>query len=84
MQSSNNLSFDPQKTDVDGKIDLVLTLGNMLGQEGTAKVDKFIKTMLTLIQTHLVTEKTWATVTKKATELQRLCKQHQFLAFIPT
>ena len=30
LQSWNNLSFDPQKTDIDEQIDLVLTLGNML------------------------------------------------------
>ena len=30
LQSWNNLSFDPQKTDIDEEIDLVLTLGNML------------------------------------------------------
>ena len=30
LQLWNNLSFDPQKTDIDEKIDLVLTLGNML------------------------------------------------------
>ena len=30
LQWRNNLSFDPQKTDIDEQIDLVLTLGNML------------------------------------------------------
>ena len=30
LQSWNNLSFNPQKTDTDEQIDLVLTLGNML------------------------------------------------------
>ena len=30
LQLWNNLSFDPQKTDIDEQIDLVLTLGNML------------------------------------------------------
>ena len=32
LQSWNNLSFDPQKTDIDEQIDLLLTLGNMLQQ----------------------------------------------------
>ena len=67
----------------------------MLGQEETSKVDKFIETMPTLIQMHLVIEKTWDTVTKKAKELEhiiqnvthqllhlQLCKQQQFLACI--
>ena len=72
LQSWNNLSFDPQKTVVDEQIDLVFTLGNMLGQEEGAKVDKFIETMPTLIQTHWVTEKTWAGVTKKVKELEHI------------
>ena len=58
LQSWNNLSFYPQKTDVDEQIDLVFTLGDMLGQQERAKLDKLIETMPTLIQTHLVTEKT--------------------------
>ena len=74
LQSQNNLSFDSQKTDVDEQIDLVFTLGDMLGQEG-AKVDKLIKTMPILIQTHLVTEKTWAAVTKKAKELKHIIQK---------
>ena len=32
LQSWNILTFDPQKTDVDEHIDLINTLGNMLGQ----------------------------------------------------
>ena len=75
MQSWNNFSFDPQKTDVDEQIDLVFTLGDMLGQEEGAKVDKFFETMTTLIQTHLVTEKTWASVTKKAKELEHIIQK---------
>ena len=30
LQLWNNLSFDPQNTDIDEEIDLVLMLGNML------------------------------------------------------
>ena len=54
LQLWNNLSFDPQKTDTDEKIDLVSTLGNMLGQDEQAKMEKFIETMPTIIQTHLI------------------------------
>ena len=38
LQSWNNLSFDPQKTDIDEQIDLVSTLGYMLGQDEQAKM----------------------------------------------
>ena len=44
--------FDPQKTDIDEKIDLVLTLGNMLQKDEQAKMKKFIETMPTIIRTH--------------------------------
>ena len=37
LQSWNNLSFDPQKTDIDEQIDLILTLGNMLQQDKKVK-----------------------------------------------
>ena len=47
----------------------------MLGQEKGAKVDEFIETMPKLIQTHLVTEKTWAAVTKKAKELEHIIRK---------
>ena len=40
----DNLSFDPQKTDIDEQIDLVLTLGNMLQQDEQAKMEQFIET----------------------------------------
>ena len=40
LQLWNNLSFDPQKTDVDEHIDLVATLGNMLKQDGTCENGK--------------------------------------------
>ena len=48
LQSWNNLSFDPQNTDIDEQIDLVLTLGNMLQQDKHSKMEKFIETMATL------------------------------------
>ena len=54
LQSWNVLQFDPQKTDVDEHIDLINTLGDMIGQKDEAKMEKFIDTMPTIIQTHLV------------------------------
>ena len=42
LQSWNNLSFDPQKIDIDEEIDLVLMLGNMLQQDEHSKMKKFI------------------------------------------
>ena len=37
LQLWNNLSFDPQKTNIDKQIDLVSTLGYMLGQDEQKK-----------------------------------------------
>ena len=51
LQSWNNLSFDPQNTDIDEQIDLVLTSGNMLQQDEQSKMEKFIETMPTIIHT---------------------------------
>ena len=51
-QLSNNLSFDPQKNGIDEQIDFILTLGNMLQQDEHAKMEKFIETMTTIIQTN--------------------------------
>ena len=59
LQSWNNLSFDSQKTDIDEQIDLVLTLGNMLQQDEQAKMEKFIETMFTIIQMHLIIASNW-------------------------
>ena len=70
LQSWNNLSFDPQKTDIDEQIDLVLI--NMLQQDEQAKMEKFIETMPTIIQTHLIIEPNWAEVTKKAKNLEHI------------
>ena len=64
LQLWNNLSFDPQKADIDEQIDLVLTLGNVL-QDKQVKMEKFIETMPTIIQTHLIIEPNWAEVTRK-------------------
>ena len=48
------------------------TLGDMLGQNKESKMDKFIDTMPTLIQTHLITGANWAEVTKNAKELEHI------------
>ena len=60
LQSWNILTFDPQKMDVDEHVDLINTLGDMLGQTKESKRDKFIDTMPTIIQMHLITEKNLA------------------------
>ena len=72
LQLWNNLSFDPKKTDIDEQIDLVLALGNMLKQDEQAKMDKFIETVPTIIQTHLITVLNWEEVTKKAKNLEHI------------
>ena len=69
------LTFDPQKMDVDEHIDLVDTLGNMLGQKDESKKDKFIDTMPTIIQMHLITEKDWPKTNKKAKELEHIIRK---------
>ena len=43
--------------DIDEHIDLINTLGDMLGQTEESKREMFIDTMPTIIQTHLITEK---------------------------
>ena len=75
LQSWNILTFDPQKMDVDEHIGLINTLGNMLGQNEESKRDKFIDTMPTIIQTHLITEKTWEETTDKAKELEHIIRK---------
>ena len=85
LQSWNILMFDPQKTDVDEHIDLINTLGDMLGQKEESKKDKFIDTMPTIIQMHLITEKTWADTTKKVKELEHIIRKCDPLAAaVPT
>ena len=72
LQLWNNLSFDPQKTDIDEQIDLILTLGNMLNQDEQAKMDKFIEAMPTIIQTYIIIAPNWEEVTKKAKNLEHI------------
>ena len=66
LQSWNILSFDPKKTDVDEHVDLINTLGDMVDQKEETKKEKFIETMPTMIQTHLIICKDWADVKDKA------------------
>ena len=69
LQSWNILSFNPKTTDVDEHIDLINTLGDMVDQKEETKKEKFIETMPTMIQTHLITCKDWATVKDTAKSL---------------
>ena len=62
----NILSFDPNKTDVDEYIDLINTLGDMVDQKEEVKMEKFIETMPTMIQTHLIICKALAETKDKA------------------
>ena len=59
LQSRNILSFDPKNTDVDEHIDLINALGDMVDQKEEAKKEKFIETMPTMIQMHLIICKDW-------------------------
>ena len=47
----------------------------MLGQTVESKMEKFIDTMPTIIQTHVITCKTWAKTTKKANELEHIIRR---------
>ena len=47
----------------------------MLGQKDVAKMEKYIDTMPTIIQTHLVTCGTWANTTKKAKKLGHIIRK---------
>ena len=80
LQSWNILVSDPQKTDVDEHIDLINTLGDMLGQTTESKMEKFIDTMPTIRQTHLITEKTWKKTTDKVKELEHTIRKCDPLA----
>ena len=66
--------------DVDEYIDLINTLGDILGQKAESKKDKFIDAMPTIIQMHLITEKDWAVETKEAKELEHIIRKCDPLA----
>ena len=72
LQLWNILSFNPKTTDVDEHINLINTLGNMVDQKEEAKKEKFIETMPTMIQTHLIMCKDWATVKDTAKSLKHI------------
>ena len=52
----------------------------MLGQTAESKMEKFIDTMPTIIQTHLITEKTWEKTKDKAKELEHIIRKCDPLA----
>ena len=72
LQSWNILSFIPKTTDVDKHIDLINTLGDIVDQKEEAKKEKFIETMPTMIQRHLIMCKDWATVKDTAKSLEHI------------
>ena len=72
LQSWNILSFNPKTTDVDEYINLINTLGDMVDQKEEAKKEKFIETMPTMIQTHLIMWKDWAAVKDTAKSLKHI------------
>ena len=80
LQSWNILTFDPKKTDVDEHIDLINTLGDMLGQTTESKMKKFVDTMPTIIQTHLIICGNWEKTIKKAKELEHIIRKCDPLA----
>ena len=53
----------------------VNTLGDMLAQKDEVKKEKFIDTMPTIIQTHLITCETWPKTTQKAKELEHIIRK---------
>ena len=75
LQSWNILAFDPKNTDVDEHIDLINTLGDMVDQKEEVKIEKFIETMPTMIQTHLIVCKDWAAVKDTAKSLKHIIRK---------
>ena len=69
------MSFNPKNTDVDEHIDLINMLGDMVDQKEEAKMEKFIETMPTMIQTHLIICKDWAVVKDKAKSLEHIIQK---------
>ena len=72
LQLWNILSFDPKNTDVDEHIDLINMLDDMVDQKEEAKMEKFIETMPTMIQTHLIIYKDSAETKDKAKSLEHI------------
>ena len=85
LQSWNILSFNPKTTDVDEHINLINTLGDMVDQKEEAKKEKFIETMPTMIQTHLIVCKDWAAVRETVKSLKHIImKCNPFTPAMPT
>ena len=72
LQLWNILSFNPKTMDVDEHINLINTLGDMVDQKEEAKKEKFIETMPTMMQTHLITCKDWNMVKDTAKSLEHI------------
>ena len=72
LQSWNMLSFNPKTMDVDERIDLINTLGDMVDQKEEAKKENFIETIPMMIQTHLIMCKDWDTVKDTAKSLEHI------------
>ena len=72
LQSWNILSFIPKTTDIDEHIDLINTLGDMVDQKEELTKEKFIQTMPTMIQTHLITCKDWVAVKDTVKSLEHI------------
>ena len=72
LQPWSILSFNPKTMDVDEHIDLINTLGDMVDQKEEAKKEKFIETMPTMIQTHLITCKDWDKVKDTTKSLEHI------------
>ena len=60
------------RLDVDEHLDLIITLGDMVDQKEEAKKEKFIETMPTMIQTHLIMCKDWVAVKDTAKSLEHI------------
>ena len=69
------MSFDPKNIDVDEHIDLINMLDEMVDQKEEAKMEKFIETMPTKIQTHLTICKDWAETKDKANSLEHIIQK---------
>ena len=72
LQLWNILLFNPKNLDVDEHIDLINTLGDMVDQREEAKMEIFIETIPTMIQTHLIMCKDWAAVKDTAKSLEHI------------
>ena len=62
--------------DVDEHIDLINTLGDMVDQKEEAKKEKFIETMPTMIQTHLIMGKDWDMVKDTTKSLEHIIMKY--------